>query len=86
MLYLFLIARLFVAAQFLNATLHRRGAKEQLATWASSAILSQGEQGGDRHPQADAADDVVGQVRPDVHPAEPDRPDHAPEKRAGPPG
>ena len=28
MLYLFLIARLFVAAQFLNATLHRRGAKE----------------------------------------------------------
>ena len=86
MLYLFLIARLFVAAQFLNATLHRRGAKEQLATWASSAIFSQGEQGGDHHPQADAADDVVGQVRPDVHPAEPDRPDHAPEKRAGPPG
>ena len=28
MLYLFLIARLFVAAQFLNATLHRWGAKE----------------------------------------------------------
>jgi len=86
MLYLFLIARLFVAAQFMNATLQRRGAKEQLATWVSSAIFSEGEQGGDHHPQADAADDVVGQVSPDVHPAESDSPDDAAKDRPGPPG
>ena len=84
--YLFLIARLFVAAQFMNATLQRRGAKEQLATWVSSAIFSEGEQGGDHHPQADAADDVVGQVSPDVHPAESDSPDDAAKDRPGPPG
>lgn len=86
MLYLFLIARLFVAAQFLNATLYRRRAPEQLAQWASSAFPGAREDGGDHHPEPGPADDVVGKVRPDVHPAVPDRPDHAAEDRAGPPG
>ena len=83
MLYLFLMARLFVGVQFLNATLyHRRaGLPDTL-----SVVFGEREQGGDHHPQADAAHDVVGQVGPDVHPSEPDRPDHAPQERSGPPG
>lgn len=86
MLYLFLLARLFVGAQFLNATLHRRRAHEQLGRWAASTVLGEGKDGGDHHPESGPTDDVVRQVRPDVHPAEPDRTDHAPEERAGPAG
>jgi uncharacterized BrkB/YihY/UPF0761 family membrane protein len=85
MLYLYLVARLFVAAQFLNATLHRRGAEERLGSWAS-AVVSDWEQGGDHHPQPGPADDVVGQVGPDVHPPEPDGPDDATQDRPGPTG
>jgi uncharacterized BrkB/YihY/UPF0761 family membrane protein len=86
MLYLFLIARLFVAAQFLNATLYRRRVPERLAEWASSAFPGAGEHGGDHHPEPGAADDVVGQVGADVHPAEPDGPDDTTQDRPGPGG
>jgi len=86
MLYLFVIARLFVGAQFLNATLHGRKAEEQLAAWASSAVAGTWEQGRDHHAEAGASDDVVWQVRPDIHPAVADRPDGAADEGPGPPG
>jgi uncharacterized BrkB/YihY/UPF0761 family membrane protein len=86
MLYLFLIARLFVAAQFLNATLYRRDAEEKLTEWTASTIASRWEQGGDHHPQPGPSDDVVGQVGSDVHAPEPDRADHSPQDRPGPGG
>jgi len=85
MLYVFLIGRLFVGAQFLNATLYRRNAQERLEEWGASAVSGLGKQRGDHHPEAGPADDVVGQVGADVHPPEPDRPDHPAEDRAGPP-
>jgi uncharacterized BrkB/YihY/UPF0761 family membrane protein len=84
MLYLFLVARLFVAAQFLNATLYRRHAEEKLTRWAASSVSGLWEQGGDHHPEPGAADDVVGQVGADVHPPEADRSDHAAEDGPGP--
>jgi uncharacterized BrkB/YihY/UPF0761 family membrane protein len=86
MLYLYLLARLFVGAQFLNATLFRRHAEERLSRWASSAVAGVREEGGDHHPEAGAADDVVGQVRADVHAPEPDAADDPAEERAGPAG
>lgn len=90
MLYLFLVARLFVAAQFLNATLYRRNAEGRLASWASSSVPGSvaglWEHGGDHHPEPGAADDVVRQVGADVHPAEPDGPDDAAQDGPSPGG
>jgi uncharacterized BrkB/YihY/UPF0761 family membrane protein len=86
MLYLFLIARLFVAAQFLNATLYKRQAPELLAQWASSTIPGMRERGGDHHAEPGAADDVVGQMGTDVHPPEPHGTDHPAQDGPGPPG
>lgn len=74
MLYLYLLARLFVGVQFLNATLYRRrtGDRSPGPAAVSSASVGARENGGDHHPESGAPDEVVGQVRADVHPPEPD--------------
>ena len=61
MLYLFVLARLFVAAQFLNATLYRRRHRTADAESRSVAI-GRRDHGRDHHPETGAAHDVVRQV------------------------
>jgi hypothetical protein len=63
LLFLFLLARTLVVAQFLNAGLAGRGNPLRSAR-------AVGENGRDHHGEPQAADDVVGQVSSDVHPPE----------------
>ncbi len=75
MLFLFLVARIFVAAQFLNATLI--AAESRARTPGDSAALGRRDQCRDHHPEAGAADHVVREMCPDVHATEPHRPHDA---------